>query len=710
MTDPVVMTVDFETRSYLNVIKVGSWRYAEEPTTEVMCMSHQLGIGEAKLWAPPMPFPQEVLDHIAANGIFEAHQAQFERAIWFHILTKGRYMSVAGIKSATPIPMPRRWRDSMAACAYRGIPMALDKAGAALALPIQKDSHGKYLIQTLCMPKWGTKKEPDRIYREDYDLMDELYDYCQQDARSEHKLSWALGPLPTPEYRIWVMDQIINQRGVQMDMDAVEGAIAISEYLEESANTELTAMTEGQVTAGTQRDKLLKWLQEHGLRITDLQKETVENHLDWLAAAVTSGETPAEDAAILIRALKIRQVSAKASAKKLYKMRETVCADGRIRGMLQYHGASTGRWAGRLVQPHNFPRGDMKVLGILSMEDLVDILRKPVAEALNDLEFLGLREKAMEAVSSSLRGMIIAKHGTHLMVADFAAIEARVVMWMAQEIKALEAFAAYDRGEGPDIYCVMAEALYGRPINKKDDPDERQLGKVTILGCGYQMGVDTFISQAEKDYKLFLSQEMGAKAVNGYRSTYPRVKGLWYGLNGAAIKAVQTGKPQQFSCVVYKLEKDNAGEWLSCLLPNGRKIWYYLPVIEEKMVVKPWELTKAKKEKRAPVPELQYNLSYMGRDNKRNGVWGRIRTYGGMLTENCVQAIARDLMVEGMIRVEEANYPIILTVHDEIISEVPLDHGSLEAFEALMAGPPPQWALDCPVAVEGWSGLRYKKA
>ena len=705
MQELPVMTVDFECRSFIDITKVGTWRYAEDPTTEVLCLSYKLGDEASKLWAPPLPFPKQILDHIEANGMFEAHNVQMERAVWMHILCKGRHMSVAGINTATPIPMPRRWKDTMAVCAHRSIPMSLDKAGAALALPVQKDKRGKYLIQTLCKPKWGTKAEPDRVYREDLELMDEMFDYCMMDTDAEHTLSWAIGDLPGPEYRLWILDQTINQRGVKLDMEAVECAISIAEKIETDANDELSVITGGEVTAGTQRDRVIKWLQQSGLRIIDLQKDTVETTIAGLKAedlGYSYISNPYAEISVMIRVLEIRQISSKASTKKLYKMRETVCSDDRVRGTLQYHGAGTGRWAGRLVQPHNFPRGDMDVLGALNMDELIAYIRQPTDQAISDLDFM-LNGKVIEGISSSLRGMIIPEEGKRLMVADFAAIEARVVMWMAWCEKALKAFVQYDKGIGPDIYCVMAQELYGRPINKKEDPDERQLGKVTILGCGYQMGVDTFIYQAEKDYGLILDRAMGEKAVYGYREAYPEVKKLWYGLENAAVQAVKTGKPMSYSCVTYRLEKDNAGTWLSCELPNNRKIWYYDPVVEESMVVKPWDRETGKK-------TLQLKLTYMGRDNKRGGMWSRVYTYGGMLTENCVQAIARDLMVEGMIRVEGAGYPIILTVHDEIISEVPLDHGDLETFNSLMAGPPPSWAPDCPVAVEGFEMMRYRKA
>jgi DNA polymerase len=670
------MTTDFETRSFLDVTEVGSWRYAEDPTTEILCLSYKLGDGVTKLWTPNLPFPKEIIDHVEAGGTFEAHNVQFERAIWYYLLH---------LKFG--IPMPKRWRDTLAACAYRGLPLGLDKAGEALGLPIQKDKRGKYLIQTLCVPKGATKSEPDRVYREDFDLVEELFGYCVNDSDTEHGLSVILGPLPTPEQKIWVLDQVINQRGVQLDVEAVECALMITEALDKRLTAELRILTNDEVETASQRDRIIRWLQRNGVRIPDLKKETVEDYLKHPEDLPPSAR----------RVLEIRQLLARASTKKLVKMLETVNADGRIRGMLQYHGASTGRWAGRLVQPHNFPRGNSKLWKMTTVDDVIENIkfaRTDLEEAIARLEFLYEGVGPIGAISSALRGMFIAGKGKTLMVADFSAIEARVVMWVAGCKKALTAFAAYDRKEGPDIYCVMAQELYQKPINKRDHPEERQLGKITVLGCGYQMGGEKLQYQAEKDYGVVLDIETATWLVQTYRESYPEVKYLWYGLQDAAIKTVQKGVPHTYSCIRYEIVNDNAGKWLTCRLPNGRLLWYYDPIIE--------------------TVETAYGikpqLTYMGRDNKKGGSWGRIRTYGGMLTENVVQAIARDLMVEGMIRVERADYPIILTVHDEIVAEPDEGHGSLSEFNALMAGPNSAWATGCPVSVEGWEGPRYKKA
>jgi DNA polymerase len=676
---PTICTVDFETRSFLDVGNVGAWRYAEDWTTEILCMSWKFDDGPSNIWVPWLDFPQEVIDHVEADGIFEAHNVQFERAIWLFIL-----------RPQFGVPIPKRWRDTLATCAYRGLPLKLDEVGKALDLPVKKDDRGKYLLNTLSSPKFGTKKEPDRIYREDWDLMDELYEYCMWDADSEFCLSETVGQLPPPEYRLWVLDQKINQRGVRLDMPAVEQALNLTEALTDKLNGELCSITNNAVQKATQRDKLLKWFQENGLeQITDLKKETIEAWTlkDKNGEYVYKGHMPDNT----LRALVIRSQLAKASTRKLEKMRDTVGRDGRVRGLLQYHGAGTGRWAGRLVQPQNFPRASVtnkknaKGKDYLDMEYLIEQIMA---------DDLGEYDKPMEAIASSLRGMFISDPGKVFHICDFSAIEARVTFWVANCRDGLDVFAKSDKGLSEDIYCVTASKLTGFEVKKAEHSYERQLGKITVLGCGYQMGWEKLKYQAEKDYGVVLEDHEAQNMVNTYREEYQEVKWLWYGLQEAAIATVKTGNPHSYNNIIYELIDDAAGRWLACLLPNGRRIWYYEPIVEQ--IVPPWGGAR------------RDSLTYMGRDNKKSGSWGRVRTYGGMLTENLVQAIARDLMAEAMIRVEIAGYQIVLTVHDEIISEDDENFGSQEEFEKEMAICPP-WARGCPVAVEGGQVTRYQK-
>jgi len=677
-----ICTVDFETRSFLDVRDVGAWRYAEDWTTEILCMSWKIGNDPTKLWVPWLTFPQEILDHISAGGIFEAHNVQFERAIWLFIL-----------RPQFGIPVPRRWKDTLAVCAYRGLPLSLEKVGVkdCLNLTIKKDARGSYLLNTLCKPKFGTKKEPDRIYREDWDLMDELFGYCMTDSDSEQDLSCRIGDLPRSEHRLWVLDQKINQRGIRLDMDAVHAALELTTNITTTLNAELLEITKGAVERATQRDRLLSWLHDNGLEaLPDLKKETLESwtRKDGHGEYLMKGKIPDST----LRALVIRSQLAKASTRKLEKMRDCVGGDGRVRGLLQYHGASTGRWAGRLVQPHNFPRASVTNKTSengkkfwLDMELLIDQIK---GNMLTDYD------NPMEAVASSLRGMFITDPGRVFHICDFSAIEARVTFWIARCQAGLDVFTKSDVGESEDIYCVTASDLVGFEVRKKDHSHERQLGKITVLGCGYQMGAPKLQFQAEKDYGVILSDMEAERMVNLYREKYAEVKWLWYGLQNAAIATVKTGHPHSYGNIIYELVTDNAGLWLACILPSGRRIWYYEPVVER--IIPPWG------------GERRDSLTYMGRDNKRGGAWARVRTYGGMLTENVVQAIARDLMAEAMIRVEIAGYNIVLTVHDEIITEDDKDFGSQEEYERLMAQNPP-WCVGCPITVEGGVVTRYQK-
>lgn len=678
---PVVL-VDFETRSYVSVTDCGAWRYAEEGTTEILCMAYKIGDGNTKLWTPDLPFPEELIELIEAGAVFEAHNVQFERAVWL------RKLKPLGI------PVPKYWKDTLAVCANRGIPLGLDKAGKALDLPIIKSERGRYLLNTLSMPKFGTKAEPNREYREDWDLYQELYDYCVKDVDAEACLADTLGDLPPDEQGLWVLDQRINQRGVMIDMDAVNAALRLTTEIETKLNTRLAEITKGEVTRATQRARMLKWFNENGLPIlTDLKKDTIE---EFLRDAANGADYLAHLDEKVVEAMHIRSQLSKASTKKLIKMRECVNSDNRIRGLLQYCGAFTGRWAGRLVQPQNFPRPTVtnKVnangKAYLDMDQLVWDIKNLDADAL-DL----LYPSAMEAISSSLRGMFIAAPDHELYVSDFSAIEARVTFWVAGCQTGLDVFDKSDRGESEDIYCVTASDIVGFEVKKALHSTERQLGKIAVLGCGYQMGWPKLQSQALEAYNVELTDEEAENMVNTYREKYEEVKWAWYGLQEAAIATVKTGKSHYYRKIRYEMVYDNAKKpWLACVLPNGRRLWYYDPVVV--LVTPPWGGAK------------RDSLTYMGRDNKKGGTWGRITTYGGMLMENVVQAIARDLMAEAMCRVEKAGFWIILTVHDEVIAEVKKGTLLYSLFNKLM-GETPAWAAGCPIAVEGGVIERYQK-
>ena len=688
------MICDFETYSEVDVRDCGAWRYAEDPSTEVLCLSYGRPGERKKLWTPDKPFPQEIIDHINAGHPIEAHNCQFERAIWFWQLS-----------AKLGIPNPQCWIDTLASCAYRGLPLGLDEVGAVLDLPIKKDKEGKTLIQKLCKPRKPTKKDPSTRNR-DATLMQKLYDYCVQDGEAEDKLGETIGDLSADEFSTWVMDQRINRRGVYVDMEAVLAALHIVTTITDNLEKELVNLTDGAVTGGSEVAKIGAWCATQGVKLPNLQAGTVEDFIKGLYVPLPDN---------VKRVLEIRQQLSRASAKKLIKFRDCCCKNGRIHGLLQYHGAGTGRWAGRLVQPQNFPRGGLsfakdpvtgKEYHGTKPAEFMELLIATIKT--RDAEILAFHYgDPMEAIASALRGMFMATPGKHFYVADFAAIEARVVMWLAGQMDALDAFDKFDRGEGPDIYCVTASKIYKRPIDKKKDPDERQLGKITVLGCGYQMSGPTLQQQALESYGVEISLEMANLMVSTFRTDYDQVPLLWKALENAAIKAIRFKRRETVQSsngvqIVFEFVKDAAGNWLVMELPNGRKLWYFEPGLEER------EVQYTDKDTGELKSFWKDSIYYQGRNNKKGGSWGRVYTYGGMLTENAVQAIARDLMVAAMRRVEKAGFEIVMSVHDEVVAEA--EPGKdVHEFEKLVAGPNPAWARGCPVAAEAWSGKRYRK-
>lgn len=694
---------DFETYSELDVRDVGAWRYAEHPSTEILMLSHGYAGKKKSLWMPGMPFPQYIIDHINAGYPIEAHNCMFERAIWFHVLSV-----------QFGVPNPKCWIDTLASCAYRGLPLGLDDVGEVLDLDVKKDKEGKGLIQKLCKPRKPTKKDPSTRNR-DPDLIAKLGSYCVRDSEAEDSLGHTIGDLPPMEFSTWVMDQRINYRGVMVDLEAVDAAIWLAEEISMKLQEELVFITEGAVKSGSEVAKILKWLQANGIQAIDnLQAGTVDAYLEQNAEVFKrTGKNWLPDDTV--RVLQIRQQLSKASTKKLIKFKECANADGRIRGLLQYHGAGTGRWAGRLVQPQNFPRGSIeyqvgwKADGKKEMmggADLMEFMIRVIK--LRDVEMLEyFFGDPMSVISSALRGMFIASPGKTFYVADFSAIEARVVMWLAGQTDALEAFYSFDKGIGPDIYCVTAAKIYGRPIDKKKDPDERQLGKITVLGCGYQMSGARLQEQARDSYGVEITIEMANKMVATFRGDYDQVPLLWRGLEDAAADCIRLKQSTIYTSrngvsIKFEYVRDKAGTWLAMVLPSGRRLWYYNPGLEKR------EIEYIDKESGETKKFTKDSIHYEGRDNKKGGSWGRVFTYGGMLTENAVQAIARDLMVAAMIRVEKEGYSVVLSVHDELVAEDAPDR-DIKAFEALVSGPNPDWAKGCPVAAEGWKGTRYRK-
>ena len=756
-------TIDWETRSACSIRNCGSWRYSLDPTTELLCLAYRLPYwpkGRTGLWHPA--FPQfgieegesfddlvELFAWISNGDLVEAHNAFFERGIWTNIAVP-RY--------GWPAIGHWQWRCSAAKAASHALPRALSDAAFALNLSIRKDEEGEAIMKKMVKPRnplkserlaWarlhapcchceGTGKvqrvnpetgklkkfacipcsgaghkqefpipEMPTLYHESVELFEALWAYCRQDVLAEDALSERLPDLSDDEQELYLLDQQINERGFQLDESAIDTALTLidGEFVE--LNAELAELTGGTVLKATQRAKMLTWFNEkQGLDLPDTQAET----LDW---ALKRTNLSAEAR----RGLEIVRTLGRSSTAKYEAMRNWIGPDSRVHGGLLYHGASTGRWTGSGIQPHNFPRPTIKE----DPEVLWEVLKLGERETIIDNY-----GNVMEALASGLRGTIVPSTGKQLYVADFSSIEPRVLFWLADDQQALDIFRS-----GKCIYMDFASSLYGYPVtDKKKQDTERQFGKVGILALGYGQGkakfpetayalsggkvnipetapckqcrqpehaavhcaVPEFALKSDHPFEPDNAVMTSTKVVDAYRSKYWRVKKLWYALEDASCAAVANpGKTQRCGKVTWLMEKGS--DFLYCILPSGRRLAYPSPKVEEG--VTPWG-----------DPKLE--LSYKG-VNGFNHSWQYQHSYGGLLAENVTQAVARDLLADAMKRCEASGvYLPILSVHDEVLTEAPKGAGSVKDFIGLMTAVP-DWGKGIPVAADGYCAMRYRK-
>lgn len=660
-----ILSVDFETRATFDLRKGGVYPYAEHPDTDLWCMAFAFDDEPVRIWYRGDPFPLEMARHIINRGEMRAWNAQFERIIW---------NKVGVLKHGFPYCPDELWHDTAAEAAAMALPRSLDQCAMALGLAEQKDKEGYALMMKMTKPRAPRKGEdPTRLYWwEDAERLERLGAYCKQDVVVERKIAGAVRRLSAQERRIFLLDQRVNDRGILIDRELIHAAQDIATEGLERAAAALGELTEGAVASVSKVGSMKLWLAEQGIDAPSLAKKP-------LADLLESDLDP-----IVRQVLEVRADTAKSSVAKLKAMLDCACDDGRMRGLLLYHGAGTGRWSGRLAQPHNFPRP--------SIDDVECYIPDVLARR---YDFLELIHPPLEIVSAMLRSCLIAAPGHRLVAADYAGIEARVANWLAGQWDIVEQFA---RNE--DVYMYNAKRMFNLPATatKKTHPDERQGGKAVELGCGFGMGAEKFQTTARDMFGLELTEEQAKSFVTFYRESHPHVKAIWKSLNTCATAAVMHpgevftvddgGAPVSFT---------KRGGYLWMKLPSGRFLCYARPSIVEREA--PWS-TEEK-------PVYTPTVAAWGMDSYTRR-WSQFYLYGGLLLENAVQAIARDLMAEGMLRVEAAGYPVILTVHDEVVSEAPASHGSVAEFESLLATVP-EWAARCPIAAEGWDGPRYRK-
>lgn len=704
MTD--LIGVDVETRSAVDLRKAGAFRYFEDPTTDVLCASVELPDGTMVNWTRDQPCPPAVAAHIKAGGLVYAWNSSFEWLAFKHVL---------GPRYGWPVPKITQMRDTMAYAAAASIPQALGLAAKALGLDEEKDKEGTRLINKFSKPRRARKGDiPGALYwnepedhPEDFHKFSKVY--CPQDVVVERELRKRLVPLSAAEQEVWEFTLRMNNRGVRIDIPLVDAMLKIADDAKKVLDQRMRDATDGAVTACSQVSVLKAWCIDNFVPVDSLDKASL--------AALLDDDLPQN----VRTALELRREAAKTSTAKLNTMKACVCADGRARGMHAYHGAGTGRWAGRLIQTQNMPRGTGTVKNPERAKP--HFLKADVA--LIEL----LYGPAMSACSDMLRSCLIPGEGNRLVVADYSSIEGRVTAWVAGEQWVLDAYRDYDNGVGEEMYKIAASGIFNVPAHEIGDKSgERQVGKASELALGFGGGVVAYDSmakiygidmapvypilerttdpdiweRAEKRYDECLERmDTGTDLMTReawiasevtkvlWRAKHPETVKLWAGLQDAAFNAVESpGHIHTYGCISYVVRNG----FLWCRLPSGRCLAYGNPQIRDRKT--PWGETRPA-------------VTAMGVDSVTRK-WRRFALYGGLATENVVQAIARDLIAHGSLVAEAKGYPVVLTVHDEDVADVPEDHGSLQDFEAALCDLP-DWGEGIPLVAAGYEALAYKK-
>lgn len=684
------VTLDFETASAVDLKKAGSWRYAEDPTTEILWLSWKTREdGDVTDWHPEhMPDSMGQLYALATDRevLFICHGSQFEKAIWRSIMTP-----VFGLPD---IPN-ERWHDTMAVCAMKALPLGLEQAATVLRVAHQKDMEGSKLTISLSKPD----KKTGMLNRAKPVII-RVGQYCGRDVLAQDELHRAIGWQSPQERNVWLLDQKINERGVRLDRAFVMAADKIVTEGSVPLAREFYELTGG-LRVG-QRDKVMGWCEANGLKLANFQKETLEELLgsdDEDAEDQNVGTAELDDLAgdaevlphkVVLpenvrRALTIRQLIGSASIKKLKSMLACICSDDQARGLLQYHGAGTGRWAGRLLQPQNFPRGNLDIWAKgESAESRVEQLVSAIMTG--DYQHVEmLLGPAVPTIVASIRHALIPRAGRQYAAGDFSTIELRVNLALAEQWDKVDMLKL--KG---DPYIDMARLIFPHipNLNKSEHPEERQYGKNSVLGLGFQMGAPKFRFKYAPDRPLDWCKEI----VRVFREEWaPKIPSNWYELEEAAIKCVWDRVATEAKGCTFRLEDG----WLTMQLPSGRKLWYRNPKPVRKAM--PWDPTDIRM-------AWTFEVMKMGR-------WITSDAYGGLLTNNAVQGMARDLMVHAMFTAENNGFEVCLTVHDEIITEPDASEtNAAKALEDMMCDIP-AWAraMRIPVAAEAWAGDRYRK-
>ena len=651
------ISMDLETRSGADISKTGSYKYLQDPDFRILLFGYRIDNGPVEVidLTEVETLPANIVT-ILQNPYCMKHA--YNSAFEWYALNRAGY--------STPI---EQWQDTMIHAMYCGYAAGLAKTGESMQM--EKDSRkqttGTALIRYFCVPQKPTKTFKKKYHdpEDDPDRWELFKEYNRQDVVAESAIQERLNAFPVPEeeWGLWRMDIRMNALGVRVDTKLIDGALYINDISNRMLAEEAHRITKLENPNSTQQ--LLGWLQEQGCPIDNLQKLTIE-------------ETLQKDLDPDVRrVLELRQLMGKTSIKKYQAMAATMGEGQRIRGISQFYGANrTGRYAGRLVQMQNLPRNHI---------DTLDEARQMVRS--NDYDGLQMiYGNVPDTLSQLIRTAFIASEGRHLVVADFSAIEARVIAWLAGEQWVLDVF-----NNDKDLYCETASAMFGVPVEKHGvNSDLRQKGKIATLALGYQGS--TKAMEAMGAIRMGIPEEDLPDIVTKWRESHPKTVALWYATERAALSCVQNGTnevlPNAFG-ITFRMEQDliYGQSFLTVELPTGRKLFYPKPYIKENAFGKP-------------------AVHYYG-TNQVTGKWEALSTYGGKLVENIVQAVARDCLCEVLRRIDARGWDVVFHVHDEVIVDAPQEVHT-EDLCALMAEPI-EWAPGLPLKGAGFEAEYYMK-
>lgn len=660
--------VDIETFSSANLKSSGLYRYAQSPDFQVLLFGYAFDEAPAvslDLLAAPLPqllvyalFDPSVTKH--------AHNAAFE---WYCLSV---YFKLTLEQAST---WAAQWRDTLTRALYCGYPGALEAAGAAMGLDLnkQKMASGHALIMTFCVPHEPARKNGFRtrtLPKHEPERWESFKEYNARDVEAERAVYARLAafPLPPEEERLWQLDLLINARGVGVDMPMVEGAIDIGGAVNADLQAEAVQLS-GLENPNSQK-QLLAWLNEElpeDEEIEDIQKATIRRLLE---SGIANERVE--------RMLQLRLQLGKTSTTKYAAIQNAVGTDSRVRGLFQFYGANrTGRFAGRLVQVQNLPRNHLPDL---------DHARE-LTRAHNRFMLSWLYPSVPDTLSQLIRTAFVPSPGNKFIVADFSAIEARVIAWLAGEQWVMDVFA----GDGK-IYEATYAQMFSVPVESvKKGSDERQIGKIAQLALGFQGAVHA-LEAMMRAYNVpdeVIPLEQRPIIVKRWRKANPHIVSFWYDLQRAAIETIQTGTPRSVGRirVARELDWQNKQDFLTLQLPSGRRLFYCNPRL-------------------VPNAYDSFEIIYSGVDQIKKQ-WGERKAYGGLLVENVVQATARDCLTTAMSRLTQAGYTIVMHVHDEVIVDAPAG-ASVDAVCDIMGQPIP-WAPGLPLPAAGFETPYYKK-